>query len=277
MGIKKFKPITNGTRNMSALDYKEVTTNVPEKSLTEVLKKNGGRNNQGKITVRHQGGGEKQRYRIIDFKRNKDGIEGVVKTIEYDPSRTAFISLIQYPDGEKRYIIRPEGLQVGDKVVSGENVDIQTGNCLPVGNIPVGTFIHNLELIPGHGAQLVRSAGSSAQILGKDNGFVIIRLSSGEVRRFKEACRATIGVVCNGERTLIYVGKAGKSRHYGIRPTVRGSVMNPVDHPHGGGEGTQPIGHKAPMTPWGKKALGVKTRSKKNPSNKFIVRRRNEK
>ena len=248
MGIKKFKPITNGTRNMSALDYKEVTTNVPEKSLTEVLKKNGGRNNQGKITVRHQGGGEKQKYRIIDFKRNKDGIEGVVKTIEYDPSRTAFISLIQYPDGEKRYIIRPEGLKVGDKVISGENVDIQTGNCLPVGNIPVGTFIHNLELIPGHGAQLVRSAGSSAQILGKDNGFVIIRLSSGEVRRFKEACRATIGVVCNG-----------------------------VDHPHGGGEGTQPIGHKAPMTPWGKKALGVKTRSKKNPSNKFIVRRRNGK
>ena len=277
MGIKKFKPITNGTRNMSALDYKEVTTNVPEKSLTEVLKKNGGRNNQGKITVRHQGGGEKQRYRIIDFKRNKDGIEGVVKTIEYDPSRTAFISLIQYPDGEKRYIIRPEGLKVGDKVISGENVDIQTGNCLPVGNIPVGTFIHNLELIPGHGAQLVRSAGSSAQILGKDNGFVIIRLSSGEVRRFKESCRATIGVVCNGERTLIYIGKAGKMRHYGIRPTVRGSVMNPVDHPHGGGEGTQPIGHKAPMTPWGKKALGVKTRSKKNPSNKFIVRRRNSK
>ena len=277
MGIKKFKPITNGTRNMSALDYKEVTTNVPEKSLTEVLKKNGGRNNQGKITVRHQGGGEKQRYRIIDFKRNKDGIEGTVKTIEYDPSRTAFISLIQYPDGEKRYIIRPEGLKVGDKVISGENVDIQTGNCLPVGNIPVGTFIHNLELIPGHGAQLVRSAGSSAQILGKDNGFVIIRLSSGEVRRFKESCRATIGVVCNGERTLIYIGKAGKMRHYGIRPTVRGSVMNPVDHPHGGGEGTQPIGHKAPMTPWGKKALGVKTRSKKNPSNKFIVRRRNSK
>ena len=277
MGIKKYKPITNGTRNMSALDYKEVTTNVPEKSLTEVLKKNGGRNNQGKITVRHQGGGEKQRYRIIDFKRNKDGIEGTVKTIEYDPSRTAFISLIQYPDGEKRYIIRPEGLKVGDKVISGENVDIQTGNCLPVGNIPVGTFIHNLELIPGHGAQLVRSAGSSAQILGKDNGFVIIRLSSGEVRRFKESCRATIGVVCNGERTLIYIGKAGKMRHYGIRPTVRGSVMNPVDHPHGGGEGTQPIGHKAPMTPWGKKALGVKTRSKKNPSNKFIVRRRNSK
>ena len=277
MGIRKFKPITNGTRNMSALDYKEVTTNIPEKSLTETLKKNGGRNNQGKITVRHQGGGEKQKYRIIDFKRNKDNIEGIVKTVEYDPIRTAFISLIQYPDGEKRYIICPEGLKVGDKVVSGENVDIKTGNALPVGNIPVGTMIHNLEMTPGRGAQVARSAGSSAQILGKDNGFVIIRLSSGEVRRFKDTCRATIGVVCNGERTLINVGKAGKTRHKGVRPTVRGSVMNPVDHPHGGGEGTQPIGHKAPMTPWGKKALGVKTRSKKNPSNKFIVRRRNGK
>ena len=277
MGIKRFKPITNGTRNMSALDFKEVTTNIPEKSLTITLKKNGGRNNQGKITVRHQGGGEKQRYRIIDFKRNKDNIPGIVKTVEYDPVRTAFISLIQYPDGEKRYIICPEGLKVGDTVVSGENVDIKTGNALPVGNIPVGTMIHNLEMTPGHGAQVARSAGSSAQILGKDNGFVIIRLSSGEVRRFKETCRATIGVVCNGERTLINVGKAGKTRHKGVRPTVRGSVMNPVDHPHGGGEGTQPIGHKAPLTPWGKKALGVKTRSKKNPSDKFIVRRRNGK
>ena len=277
MGIKKFKPITNGTRNMSALDYKEITTNVPEKSLTIALKKNGGRNNQGKITVRHQGGGEKQRYRIIDFKRNKDGIEGIVKTIEYDPIRTAFISLIQYPDGEKRYILAPEGLKVGDKVVSGADADIKVGNALPVGNIPVGTVIHNIELIPGHGAQLVRSAGASAQILGKDQGFVIIRLSSGEVRRFKETCRATIGAVGNQEYSLVYVGKAGKTRHYGIRPTVRGSVMNPCDHPHGGGEGTQPIGHKAPMTPWGKKALGVKTRSKKNPSNKFIVRRRNGK
>ena len=277
MGIKRFKPITNGTRNMSALDFKEVTTNIPEKSLTVTLKKHGGRNNQGKITVRHQGGGEKQRYRLIDFKRNKDNIVGVVKTVEYDPIRTAFISLIQYPDGEKRYIICPEGLKVGDTVVSGENVDIKTGNALPVGNIPVGTMIHNLEMTPGRGAQVARSAGSSAQILGKDNGFVIIRLSSGEVRRFKDTCRATIGVVCNGERTLINVGKAGKTRHKGVRPTVRGSVMNPVDHPHGGGEGTQPIGHKAPLTPWGKKALGVKTRSKKNPSNKFIVRRRNGK
>lgn len=277
MGIKRFKPITNGTRNMSALDFKEVTTNIPEKSLTVTLKKHGGRNNQGKITVRHQGGGEKQRYRLIDFKRNKDNIVGVVKTVEYDPIRTAFISLVQYPDGEKRYIICPEGLKVGDTVVSGENVDIKTGNALPVGNIPVGTMIHNLEMTPGRGAQVARSAGSSAQILGKDNGFVIIRLSSGEVRRFKDTCRATIGVVCNGERTLINVGKAGKTRHKGVRPTVRGSVMNPVDHPHGGGEGTQPIGHKAPLTPWGKKALGVKTRSKKNPSNKFIVRRRNGK
>jgi len=277
MGIKRFKPITNGTRNMSALDFKEVTTNIPEKSLTITLKKHGGRNNQGKITVRHQGGGEKQRYRIIDFKRNKDNIPGTVKTIEYDPIRTAFICLVQYPDGEKRYIICPDGLKVGDTVVSGENVDIKTGNALPVGNIPVGTMIHNLEMTPGRGAQVARSAGSSAQILGKDNGFVIIRLSSGEVRRFKDTCRATIGVVCNGERTLVNVGKAGKTRHKGVRPTVRGSVMNPVDHPHGGGEGTQPIGHKAPLTPWGKKALGVKTRSKKNPSNKFIVRRRNGK
>lgn len=277
MGIKKYKPITNGTRNMSALDYKEITTNVPEKSLTIALKKHGGRNNTGKITVRHQGGGEKQRYRIIDFKRNKDDIEATVKTIEYDPIRTAFIALVVYPDGVKKYIIAPEGLKVGDKIVSGENVDIKVGNCLPVGNMPVGTFVHGLELIPGRGAQLIRSAGTSAQILGKDNGYVIIRLSSGEVRKFKSECRATVGNVGNAEYSLVYVGKAGKTRHAGVRPTVRGSAMNPCDHPHGGGEGRQPIGHKAPLTPWGKKALGVKTRSKKNPSNKLIVRRRNGK
>jgi len=277
MGIKKYKPMTNGTRNMSALDYKEITTNVPEKSLTVALRKQGGRNNQGKITVRHQGGGERQRYRIIDFRRNKDDVEATIKTIEYDPNRTSFIALVCYPDGVKKYIIAPEGLKVGDKVVSGEAVDIKTGNCLPVGNMPVGTFVHCLELIPGQGAKLVRSAGTSAQILGRDQGFVIIRLSSGEVRRFKSECRATIGNVGNAEYSLVYVGKAGKTRHYGVRPTVRGSAMNPCDHPHGGGEGKQPIGHKAPLTPWGKKALGVKTRSKKNPSNKYIVRRRNGK
>ena len=277
MGIKKYRPMTPGTRGMQTLDYKEITTSKPEKSLTVALNKKGGRNNQGKITVRHHGGGEKRRYRIIDFKRNKDGIIGNVKQIEYDPNRNANIALIYYPDGEKRYIICPEGLKVGDTVVSGENVDIKTGNALPVGKIPLGTMIHNLELTPGRGAQVVRSAGTSAQILGKDGGYVIIRLSSGEVRRFKEACRATVGVVCNAELALVNYGKAGKVRHQGVRPTVRGSVMNPVDHAHGGGEGRQPIGHPAPMTPWGKKALGVKTRSKKNPSSKYIVRRRNGK
>jgi len=277
MGIRKYRPMTPGTRDAQVLDYSEVTTNKPEKSLTIALKKKAGRNNQGRITVRHQGGGEKQRYRIIDFRRNKDNIEGTVKTIEYDPNRTPFIALIQYPDGEKRYIIAPEGLKVGDKVVSGENVDIKIGNCLPIGNMPLGTLVHNLELTPGRGGQLVRSAGTSAQILGKDGGFVIIRLSSGEVRRFKAECRATVGTVGNAELTLVNLGKAGKVRHQGVRPTVRGSVMNPVEHAHGGGEGRQPIGHPAPMTPWGKKALGVKTRSKKNPSNKYIVRRRNGK
>jgi large subunit ribosomal protein L2 len=277
MGIRKYRPMTPGTRDAQVLDYSEVTTNKPEKSLTIALKKKAGRNNQGRITVRHQGGGEKQRYRIIDFRRNKDNIEGTVKTIEYDPNRTPFIALIQYPDGEKRYIIAPEGLKVGDKVVSGENVDIKIGNCLPIGNMPLGTLVHNLELTPGRGGQLVRSAGTSAQILGKDGGFVIIRLSSGEVRRFKAECRATVGTVGNAELTPVNLGKAGKVRHQGVRPTVRGSVMNPVEHAHGGGEGRQPIGHPAPMTPWGKKALGVKTRSKKNPSNKYIVRRRNGK
>ncbi|MCR5741603.1 MAG: 50S ribosomal protein L2 [Gammaproteobacteria bacterium] len=277
MGIRKYRPMTPGTRGAQVLDFKELTTSTPEKSLTVALKKNSGRNNQGKITVRHQGGAEKRKYRIIDFRRNKDNIEGTVRTIEYDPNRTSFIALIVYPDGEKRYIIAPEGLKVGDKVVSGENVDIKVGNSLPVGNIPLGTLIHNLELVHGRGAQLVRSAGTSAQILGRDNGFVIIRLSSGEVRRFRSDCRATIGSVGNAELTLVNYGKAGRVRHQGVRPTVRGSVMNPVDHAHGGGEGRQPIGHPAPMTPWGKKALGVKTRSKKNPSSKYIVRRRNGK
>lgn len=274
MGIKKFRPMTPGTRGMQTLDYKEITTSKPEKSLTVALNKKGGRNNQGKITVRHHGGGEKRRYRIIDFKRNKDGIVGNVKQIEYDPNRNANIALIYYPDGEKRYIIAPDGLTVGMKVVSGENVDIRIGNNLPLKNIPDGTKIHNLELIPGRGGQLVRAAGASAQILGKDGGYVTVRLSSTETRRFKEECRATIGEVSNKELLLVNLGKAGKNIHRGIRPYVRGSVMNPVDHAHGGGEGKQPIGHPSPMTPWGKKALGVKTRSKKNPSNKFIVTRR---
>ena len=224
--------MTPGTRGAAVLDYSELTTSTPEKSLTVALKKNSGRNNQGRITVRHQGGAEKRRYRIIDFRRNKDNIEGVVKTIEYDPNRTSFIALINYPDGEKRYIIAPEGLKVGDKVVSGENVDIKVGNSLPVGNMPLGTLIHNLELTPGRGGQLVRSAGTSAQILGKDGDFVIIRLSSGEVRRFRNTCRATVGVVGNAELALVNYGKAGKVRHQGVRPTVRGSVMNPNDHAH---------------------------------------------
>ena len=268
--------MTPGTRGMQTLDYKDITTNKPEKSLTVALRKKGGRNNQGKITVRHHGGGEKQRYRIIDFRRNKDGIIGNVKQIEYDPNRNADIALIYYPDGEKRYILAPEGLTVGMTIVSGENVDIQVGNSLPLKNIPDGTEVHNVELIPGRGGQLVRSAGTSAQILGKDSGFVIVRLTSTETRRFKGECRATIGRVSNGELSLVNLGKAGKNIHRGIRPYVRGTVMNPVDHAHGGGEGRQPIGHPAPMTPWGKKALGVKTRSKKNPSNKYIVSRRNK-
>lgn len=277
MGIRKYRPITPGTRNVQLLDYAIVTTNKPEKSLTVALKKNAGRNAQGKITVRHQGGGEKQRYRVIDFKRDKDDIPGKVSEIEYDPSRTAFIALINYPDGEKRYILCPEGLKVGDSVISGANADIKIGNCLPVGNIPVGTIVHNVELTPGRGGQMVRSAGTGAQILGKDGGYVIIRLASTEVRRIQETCRATIGTVGNSELTLVYLGRAGKKRHQGIRPTVRGSVMNPCDHPHGGGEGKEPIGHPAPMTPWGKKALGVKTRNHKKSSNKFIVRRKNDK
>ena len=276
MGIKKYRPMTPGTRGMQTLDYKDITTNKPEKSLTVALRKKGGRNNQSKITVRHHGGGEKQRYRIIDFRRNKDGIIGNVKQIEYDPNRNADIALIYYPDGEKRYILAPEGLTVGMTIVSGENVDIQVGNSLPLKNIPDGTEVHNVELIPGRGGQLVRSAGTSAQILGKDSGFVIVRLTSTETRRFKGECRATIGRVSNGELSLVNLGKAGKNIHRGIRPYVRGTVMNPVDHAHGGGEGRQPIGHPAPMTPWGKKALGVKTRSKKNPSNKYIVSRRNK-
>jgi len=276
MAIRNYKPTTPGRRKMSALINEEITTSTPEKSLTVTIKKNGGRNNQGKITVRHQGGGAKRKYRIIDFKRNKFNVPGSVASIEYDPNRTANIALINYADGEKRYIIAPKGLKVGDKVESGENADIKVGNALPIMSIPVGTMVHNIELRPGKGGELARSAGSSAQILGRENSYVMIRLSSGEQRKVLGTCMATVGEVGNEDSSLVKVGKAGRSRHMGIRPTVRGSVMNPNDHPHGGGEGRAPVGRKAPMTPWGKPALGLKTRKKKQ-SDKFIVRRRNSK
>ena len=271
--IKKYKPTTNGRRNMSVLANEELTTATPEKSLLTTLKKNSGRNNQGKITVRHQGGGVKRKYRIIDFKRNKDNIKGIVATIEYDPNRSANIALINYVDGEKRYIIAPKGLKVGMEIYSGEKTDIKVGNALPIMNIPVGTLIHNIELHPGKGGQLVRSAGSSAQILGREDKYVLVRLTSGEVRRILGTCRATIGEVGNEAHELVNVGKAGKSRYLGKRPEVRGSVMNPNDHPHGGGEGRAPIGRKNPLTPWGKPALGLKTRRNKKASTKLIVRR----
>ena len=276
MAIRNYKPTTPGRRKMSTLINEEITKSTPEKSLTVTLKKNSGRNNQGKITVRHQGGGVKRKYRIIDFKRDKKDITGVVASIEYDPNRTANIALINYLDGEKRYIIAPKDLKVGDKVVSGENVDIKVGNALPIMNIPVGTVIHNIELRPGKGAALARSAGSSAQILGREGKYVMIRLSSGEQRKVLGTCMATIGVVGNEDASLVKLGKAGRKRHMGIRPTVRGSVMNPNDHPHGGGEGRAPVGRKAPLTPWGKPALGYKTRNNKK-TDKFIVRRRNSK
>ena len=276
MAIKNYKPTTPGRRKMSALVNEEITSSTPEKSLTITMKKNGGRNNQGKITVRHQGGGEKRKYRIIDFKRNKPNVPGKVVSIEYDPNRTANIALICYADGEKRYIIAPKGLEVGTSIESGENVDIKVGNALPIMNIPVGTMIHNIELKPGKGGELARSAGSSAQILGREDNYVMVRLSSGEQRKVLGTCMATVGVVGNEDSSLVKVGKAGRKRHMGIRPTVRGSVMNPNDHPHGGGEGRAPVGRKAPMTPWGKPALGLKTRKKKQ-SDKFIVRRRNSK
>ena len=275
MAIRNYKPTTPGRRKMSALVNEEITTNVPEKSLTVTIKKNGGRNNQGKITVRHHGGGEKRKYRIIDFKRNKLNVTGSVASIEYDPNRTANIALINYADGEKRYIIAPKGLTVGMTVEAGENADIKVGNALPIMNIPVGTMIHNIELRPGKGGELARSAGASAQILGREGNYVMIRLSSGEQRKVLGTCMATVGEVGNEDSSLVKVGKAGRSRHMGIRPTVRGSVMNPNDHPHGGGEGRAPVGRKAPMTPWGKPALGLKTRKKKQ-SDKFIVRRRSK-
>ncbi len=276
MAIRNYKPTTNGRRKMSTLINTEITTDKPEKSLVVTIKKNGGRNNQGRITVRHKGGGEKRKYRIIDFKRNKRDIPGVVATIEYDPNRSANIALINYKDGEKRYIIAPKDLKVGMEIVSGENADIKVGNALPIMNIPVGTVIHNIELKPGKGGELARSAGASAQILGREGDYVMVRLSSGEQRKILGTCYATIGEVGNEDYELVKLGKAGRSRHMGIKPTVRGSVMNPNDHPHGGGEGRAPIGRKGPVTPWGKPALGYKTRKKK-ASDKLIVRRRNGK
>ena len=274
MAIKTFKSITNGTRNMSKLVNEEITSSTPEKSLLVSLKKNGGRNNQGRITLRHRGGGAKRKYRLIDFKRNKDGVVGTVASIEYDPNRTANIALIKYTDGEKRYIIAPKGLKVGDKVESGAKTDIKVGNTLELGNIPEGTLVHNIELKAGKGGQIVRSAGSSAQILGSEGRYTLIRLTSGEVRKVLSTCRATIGEVGNADHELVNIGKAGRKRHMGIKPHVRGSVMNPNDHPHGGGEGRTPVGRKGPVTPWGKPALGYKTRSNKKQSDKLIVRRR---
>ncbi|PDO11312.1 MAG: 50S ribosomal protein L2 [Candidatus Reconcilbacillus cellulovorans] len=274
MPVKSFKPTSPGRRQMTVLTYEEITTDRPEKSLLVPLKKHAGRNNQGRITVRHRGGGHKRMYRIIDFKRNKDGVPGRVATIEYDPNRTAFIALIHYADGEKRYIIAPKGLKVGDVIMSGPDADIKVGNALPLENIPVGTLIHNIELKPGKGGQLVRAAGTSAQLLGKEDKYAVVRLASGEVRRILKTCRATIGTVSNEDHELVNIGKAGRSRWLGRRPAVRGSAMNPVDHPHGGGEGKAPIGRKSPVTPWGKPTLGYKTRKKNNPTDKFIIRRR---
>lgn len=277
MAIKKYKPTSNGRRNMTGSDFAEITTDKPEKSLLQPLSKKAGRNNNGRITVRHQGGGHKRQYRVIDFKRNKDGVVGTVKTIEYDPNRSANIALIHYTDGVKAYILAPKGLEVGMKIESGENADIKVGNALPLANIPVGTVIHNIELKPGKGGQLIRSAGTSAQVLGKEGKYVLVRLNSGEVRMILATCRATIGSVGNEQHELINIGKAGRNRWLGKRPTVRGSVMNPNDHPHGGGEGKAPVGRPAPVSPWGQPAIGYKTRNKKARSDKFIVRRRNSK
>ncbi|MCF0245882.1 MAG: 50S ribosomal protein L2 [Ileibacterium sp.] len=277
MPIKKYKPITPGRRGMSTLTNEELTKKAPERSLTAPLKSKGGRNNTGRITTRHKGGGHKRTYRIIDFKRNKDNIPAVVKAIEYDPNRTCNIALVAYADGEKRYILAPKGLKAGDKVISGDETDIRTGNACMLKNMPEGTIVHNIELKPGKGGQMARAAGASAQILGIEDKYVTLRLTSGEVRKVLGTCRATVGTVGNEDHNLVNIGKAGRSRWMGIRPTVRGSVMNPNDHPHGGGEGRTPIGRKSPMTPWGKKALGVKTRNKKKASSKLIVRSRNGK
>lgn len=274
MSIKKYRPTTPARRQMSVSTFEEITTSEPEKSLLAPLHKKAGRNNHGRITTRHRGGGHKRQYRIIDFKRNKDNIPGKVATIEYDPNRTANIALIHYLDGEKRYILAPKGLKVGDVITSGPTSDIKVGNALPLENIPVGSVIHNIELRPGKGGQMVRSAGTEAQLLGKEEKYVTIRLSSGEVRRVLKTCRATIGTVGNGDHELLSIGKAGRSRWLGKRPSVRGLVMNPNDHPHGGGEGRAPIGRKSPVSPWGKPTLGYKTRKKNKASNQFIVRQR---
>ena len=277
MAIRVYKPMTNGTRQRSVLTSEEITKKAPEKSLVVTKKKTNGRNNQGKITVRHRGGGVKRKYRLIDFKRRKDGVTAVVASIEYDPNRSANVALINYKDGEKAYIIAPKDLHVGDIVESGSMVDVKVGNSMDIMNIPVGTVIHNIELRPGKGGQIARSAGNSAQILGREGKYVLIRLASGETRMILGTCRATIGVVGNEDYGLVKVGKAGRTRHKGIRPTVRGSVMNPNDHPHGGGEGRAPVGRSGPMTPWGKPALGLKTRKNKKESDKYIVTRRNKK
>ena len=277
MGIKKYTPYTPSRRNMTGLDFTEITKNAPEKSLTVSLKKNSGRNNQGKITVRHHGGGSRRKYRIIDFKRNKDNIPATVLSIEYDPNRTANIALICYADGQKAYILAPQGLKVGQKIMNGEHAEARLGNCLPLSLIPIGTEVHNVELYPGAGAQMVRSAGVAAQLMAKEGKYATLRLPSGEMRMVPIICRATIGVVGNGDHNLVKIGKAGRKRHMGIRPTVRGSVMNPNDHPHGGGEGKTGIGRPGPCTPWGKPALGLKTRKKNKASNKMIVRRRDGK
>ncbi len=277
MAIKIYKPTTPARRGMSVSAFDEITTNKPEKSLLAPLKKHSGRNSYGKITVRHKGGGNRRKYRLIDFRRNRLDDMATVLSIEYDPNRSANIALIQYEDGEKSYIIAPQKLSVGDKVVSGANADIKPGNCLMLENIPVGTIIHNIELNPGKGAQMVRSAGMGAQLMAKENGYAQVRLPSGEVRMVRLNCKAVIGTIGNTDHENVKLGKAGRKRHMGIRPTVRGSVMNPCDHPHGGGEGKSPIGRPGPVTPWGKPALGYKTRKKKNRTNKFIVKRRNAK
>ena len=277
MGIRSYNPYTPSRRNMTGYDFTEITTDKPEKSLLAPLKKNAGRNSQGKITVRHRGGGNRRKYRIIDFKRNKDGIPATVKTIEYDPNRTANIALLSYADGEKRYILAPAGLKVGDVLMNGEKAEVRIGNCMEMKDMPVGTQIHNIEMYPGHGGQLVRAAGTSAQLMAKEGKYAILRMPSGEMRMVPIICRASIGVVGNGEHNLVNIGKAGRKRHMGIRPTVRGSVMNPNDHPHGGGEGKAPVGRPGPCTPWGKPALGYKTRKKNKQSNKMIIRRRDGK
>ena len=273
MAIKKYGPTTPGRRGMTVTDYSVLSKVAPERSLLEPMKKHSGRNNTGRITVRHHGGGNRTKYRVIDFKRQKTDMPATVKTIEYDPNRSAFICLVEYTDGVKSYIICPEGLKVGDVIVSGAGADIKPGNCLPFENIPVGTIIHNIELYPGHGAQLVRSAGNMAQLMAKENGYALVRLPSGEMRNIPLNCMATIGQVSNLDHENVNIGKAGRTRHMGIRPTVRGSVMNPCDHPHGGGEGRAPVGRPGPVTPWGKPALGLKTRKHHNRSDKFIVKR----